>query len=132
VNSKIAGVCGGLGEYFGIDPTFVRIIAVLLIFADGVGVLAYIIAWIIMTKRPLSMEEEAPPVTRSSWNSLLPGLILVTIGAVLLLKNFFWWFHFGDFFWPLLLVAIGLLLIFGTGGRKEVSGNPVQNMEEAK
>jgi hypothetical protein len=49
-----------------------------------------------------------------------------------LLKNFFWWFHFGDFFWPLLLVAIGLLLIFGTGGRREVSGNPVQNMEEAK
>jgi phage shock protein PspC (stress-responsive transcriptional regulator) len=59
VNSKIAGVCGGLGEYFGIDPTFVRIIAVLLIFADGVGVLAYIIAWIIMSKRPLILEEES-------------------------------------------------------------------------
>jgi len=39
----IWGVCGGVAEYFRMDPTIVRIIAVLLIFANGLGILAYII-----------------------------------------------------------------------------------------
>jgi phage shock protein PspC (stress-responsive transcriptional regulator) len=44
----IAGVCAGLGRYFGIDPTIVRIIFVLLaLFAAG-GVLLYLILWLIM------------------------------------------------------------------------------------
>jgi len=44
----IGGVCGGLAKYFDIDPTIVRIIAVLLIFANGVGILAYIIMAIVV------------------------------------------------------------------------------------
>jgi len=43
-NSKIAGVCGGLGDYFNIDPTLVRIL--FLIFFGGGGLLLYIICWI--------------------------------------------------------------------------------------
>lgn len=50
-NKKIAGVCGGIGEYFGIDPTVIRLLWVLTIFLDGIGILAYIIAWIIMPRR---------------------------------------------------------------------------------
>lgn len=45
---KLCGVCGGIAEYFGIDPTIVRLIWVVLFFAYGVGVLAYIIAAIVM------------------------------------------------------------------------------------
>ena len=41
---KIAGVCGGLGNYFDIDPVIFRLIWILLIFAAGTGVVAYIIA----------------------------------------------------------------------------------------
>lgn len=44
---KICGVCGGLGEYFNIDSTLIRLAAVLLIFME-VGILAYIIAAIII------------------------------------------------------------------------------------
>ena len=44
----IWGVCGGLAKYFGIDPTLIRIIAVILIFADGVGILAYIVMAIVV------------------------------------------------------------------------------------
>jgi len=44
----IGGVCGGMGEYFGIDPVILRIIWALLIFCAGFGILAYIIAWIII------------------------------------------------------------------------------------
>ena len=50
-NKVIGGVCGGLGEYFGIDPTALRIIAVVLIFAHGAGLLVYLIAWLCMPKR---------------------------------------------------------------------------------
>jgi phage shock protein C len=51
-NSKIAGVCGGLGEYLEIDPTLIRLIWFILIFFGGTGVLAYIIAWIVMPEEP--------------------------------------------------------------------------------
>ena len=44
----IAGVCGGLAQYFGIDPSIVRIIFILLFFAGGAAFLAYIILWIIV------------------------------------------------------------------------------------
>ena len=50
-NKKIGGVCGGIGEYFGIDPTIVRLIWFLYIFLEGVGLLAYFIAWILIPRR---------------------------------------------------------------------------------
>ena len=52
-NRKICGVCGGLGEYFGVDPTVVRLIWVL-IACSGTGLIAYIIAAVIM---PLNSDE---------------------------------------------------------------------------
>ena len=45
---KIAGVCGGLAEYFNTDATLVRLIFVVLIMLGGSGVIIYLIAWIIM------------------------------------------------------------------------------------
>ena len=47
-DKKIAGVCGGIAEYFGIDSTLVRIIAVIFILAGGAGILLYIVGWILM------------------------------------------------------------------------------------
>ena len=51
-DSKIAGVCGGLAEYFDIDPTIVRLIAIVLIFGWGSGLLAYLVAALIMPSNP--------------------------------------------------------------------------------
>lgn len=48
VNRKLLGVCGGLGEYFNIDPTVVRLLWIFSFFAVGIGLFAYIIAAIIM------------------------------------------------------------------------------------
>ena len=48
----IAGVCGGIAEYFGIDATIVRLAWVLFLLCGGCGVLAYIIALIIMPSKP--------------------------------------------------------------------------------
>ncbi len=49
-NKKIAGVCGGVAEYLGIDPTIVRIIWLVLVLFCGVGLLAYLICWILFPK----------------------------------------------------------------------------------
>ena len=50
-NQVIAGVCGGLAEYFGWEPTMVRIIYVLLtIFTAFSGVLVYVVMWIVMPR----------------------------------------------------------------------------------
>ena len=48
---KLCGVCGGIAEYFDIDPTIIRLLWVVLIFCVGTGILAYIVAAIIMPKK---------------------------------------------------------------------------------
>ena len=50
-NRMIAGVCGGIGEYFDIDPTIIRLIWIMFALAAGSGIIAYIIAWIIVPLR---------------------------------------------------------------------------------
>lgn len=50
-NRMLAGICGGLGEYFEVDPTFVRLLWVLAAFVAGGGILAYLIAWVVIPKR---------------------------------------------------------------------------------
>ena len=48
----IAGVCGGVAEYFNTDPTVIRLIWVLITLLGGAGVLLYIILWIVMPLAP--------------------------------------------------------------------------------
>ena len=47
-DKMIAGVCTGIGNYLDIDPTIIRIAFVLLAFAGGAAILAYVIMWVIM------------------------------------------------------------------------------------
>lgn len=49
-NKKLAGVCGGVANYFNLDATLVRIIWLILVLCFGIGVLAYIICWILMPR----------------------------------------------------------------------------------
>jgi phage shock protein C len=44
----LGGVCGGIAEVYDVDPTLVRIIALLIVLGTGAGLLVYIIAWLIM------------------------------------------------------------------------------------
>lgn len=50
IEKMIAGVCGGIAEYFNVDPTLIRLVAILLLFS-GPGLIAYIVAWIIVPER---------------------------------------------------------------------------------
>ncbi len=51
----IAGICGGLAEYFEIDPIIVRLLALILVLSLGAGFIAYIIAWIVVPEEPDSI-----------------------------------------------------------------------------
>lgn len=51
-NKKLCGVCGGLAEYFAIDPTIVRLLWVFCTLFVGAGLIAYIIAAIVMPDQP--------------------------------------------------------------------------------
>lgn len=52
-NKIIAGVCSGIGEYYGIDPVVIRLVWVILsLVSFGFGVLAYLIAWMIIPRNP--------------------------------------------------------------------------------
>lgn len=51
-DKKLFGVCGGLAEYFGIDATLVRLLWVIAFFIMGTGLLAYLVAALIMPRRP--------------------------------------------------------------------------------
>ena len=54
----LAGVCGGLAEYFNLDPILIRVLFILFGFAVGGGVLIYIILWLIIPQAPEDGVEE--------------------------------------------------------------------------
>lgn len=60
------GVCGGLGKFFNIDPTIVRLIFVLLVLLAGHGVLIYLVLAIFMPPEPLSTVVPVPPTYNTS------------------------------------------------------------------
>jgi len=126
-NKIVGGVCGGLGEYFDVDPVLVRVITVLLFLATGFGILAYIIAWIIIPKRPLEVEPVPANHEYSSWSRYLPGLILMAIGVILLIRENWFWFDWGEF-WPVILIVVGLLLIFRRSRKSENDEVPTVNV----
>ena len=139
-DSKIAGVCGGIAEYFNVDPTFVRIIALVLIFVHGIGLVGYLIGWIAMQKRPIGDRDQTTVNVQSQssgaprqFNMFIPGVILVILGLIFLLANVYWWFDFWDLFWPSLLIIVGLLLLFGRLFKREnPSTNTAPGIQETK
>ena len=61
VNRRVAGVCGGIGEYFGLDPTLVRVGFILATFLGLAGVIVYIVLWIVMPEAPVGSEAPETP-----------------------------------------------------------------------
>jgi len=133
---KIAGVCGGIAEYFDIDPVFVRLGAFLVTFPHGLGIIAYLICWIAIPMRAVEPGEQAPapapdagqplPVASSpattthsgrAGGELIVGGILIFFGLFFLLLNvgLFDWelFRFWRwrFIWPAILIALGFYVV---------------------
>ncbi|MBT3338201.1 MAG: PspC domain-containing protein [Anaerolineae bacterium] len=141
----LGGVCGGLGNYLGVDTTLVRIFFVILFFGSGIGLLAYLALWIIAPsegslKKDQTWEEsfkdttdnfsERMQVIGQEFGSamrtphpkagVIVGGSLIALGAVLFVENLniYWlrWLSF-DVLWPvLLIIAGGVILVRRTQG----------------
>ena len=51
-SKMLAGVCGGIAEYFDVDPVLVRLLFVLLLFMGFVGIIIYLVAWLLIPENP--------------------------------------------------------------------------------
>jgi phage shock protein C len=105
----IAGVCGGLGSYFGIDPVWFRFAFVVLALGGGSGVLIYLIAWLVVPES--SDGAAARPAAHVERGPMVAGIVLVGVGAMLLFNDLIPWFD--RVMWPLLLVVVGAGLLLG-------------------
>jgi len=112
----IAGVCGGLGRYLGVDAVLIRIAALVLIFAGGAGLLLYLIGWIAIPEEPEAgegtpnIEPAAAPAERTA-GSLVTGLLFVLVGAFFLLDQVWPDVFSWKYVWPVALIAVGIAVI---------------------
>ena len=135
----IAGVSGGLAEYFDVDVVIFRLLFVLLVLFGGGGVLAYIVMWIVIPPKPVPYRYAATPGSPSeggnpspasdgqkpstpetniptakksgpSNTSLIAGIILIVMGVLFLIARLMPWVDLGNF-WPVLLNIGGFLII---------------------
>jgi phage shock protein C len=106
----IGGVCGGLGRYLQIDPVLLRIAAVALALSGGLGVLAYIIAWIVIPEETGTEPDRVVGTQDRHGLALVVGAALVGLGGLLLIQQFVPWFG-ATFFWPVVVVVIGILVL---------------------
>lgn len=122
----IAGVCGGVGEYFNIDPVLIRIIWVLLAILGGSGILAYLVGMIIIPDAPVN-ESDNPPHTREeaaksrrTTSQTVWGVVLIIIGFIVLMDQYHVFRFFSPDFWriswgiifPVFLIIIGAIILF--------------------
>lgn len=117
----IDGVCGGVADYFDIDSSIVRLIWAASVLFAGTGIFLYIIAAIILPRDvELNRSENNQYIEggvtdkkdhNNDNNSRSIGFIFIGLGVFLFLRRFFNIFDL-RFFWPFVLVAVGLFLIF--------------------
>jgi phage shock protein C len=124
VNRYIAGVCGGVAEYFNVDPVVVRVIWFFSIFVHGIGIFAYIAAWIIVPENRQAIV--TPPAPRAPKNAQpILGAVLILLGLFFLADKMNWdflvpwhwdryvprWFNWGLLF-SIFIIVLGMMLIF--------------------
>lgn len=124
----IMGVCGGIAEYFEIDSVIVRLLAVIFTLMGGAGILAYIIAAIVIPERSNSKlneaydqtyenveqsepkEKNSATVKGKNSSKLAIGIVLVFVGIYLLLKVFLPFFD-GRILLAAACILIGIFII---------------------
>ena len=121
MNKVIGGVCSGLAEFFGLDVALVRIAFVIAFMFASFGFWLYIILWIVLpvegqqsTVNSQQSESVSESVSvsksESKVKSVLAGSFVILIGLLFLINNFIpinWVWKL----WPLILVAIGVVMI---------------------
>lgn len=115
-DSMVAGVCGGLGNYLGIDSTLIRLFFAFLCFYHFLGVWLYLVLLLIMPLIPEGEEELISPIPlrdNPKATKVIGGGLLV-LGSLALVSNLriTWlsWVNF-DNLWPILIILSGVLLL---------------------
>ncbi|PKM55926.1 MAG: hypothetical protein CVV00_02195 [Firmicutes bacterium HGW-Firmicutes-5] len=118
----LAGVCGGIAEYFKIDVTIVRLIVVLLAFPSfGITFIGYIIGAIIIPERPvgyvdvdvdedMDTDMETTIDLDSKDTRRVLGILMIGIGILILMSKLFIWFDSGMII-AIAIIAIGVFII---------------------
>jgi phage shock protein C len=76
-NRQLAGVCGGLAEYFNLDATLIRVLFVVLAVLGGSGVVLYLALWIIVPRGAVTVQGHRP-VHAQAWNRPMPRVTTPT------------------------------------------------------
>jgi phage shock protein PspC (stress-responsive transcriptional regulator) len=116
-----AGVAGGLGEYFGVDPVLFRVLFATAAFFGGAGVLAYLIAWAAI---PEAGTENAPIdrfIAGLRRRRVPVWLVVVVAGVFFWAVAFSWWAP--AHFIPLWILVVVLIAVFGRRSRR-ADGSP--------
>jgi len=117
-NKMISGVCGGIADYFEIDPTLIRIIVIAIALFGGVGLLAYIAAIFIIPTNPNEVPSEDSSENLIKDKSLFWGSLLVILGLFFLLRQMglFYGFEFWhipwQMVWAIFLIGVGFYLLY--------------------
>ena len=127
----IWGVCGGMAKYFDIDPTIVRLIAVLTLFFGLAGALAYIVLAIVMPLEPQELAK-TQAVSKASGEagveqytteagrrtSTVIWIILIVVAIIILagISNLFWWSWWTPL-WPIPILLIIVLIVLAARRR---------------
>lgn len=107
----VAGVAGGMAQYFDVDPAWIRI-AWLALLVMGPGFPIYIVAWIAIPEADEPQKIAASPVkaeTGSDNGRLIFGALLVLVGASLLARQYLPWMK--ELLLPAVLIAVGVGVI---------------------
>lgn len=123
----LAGVAGGIAEYYDVDPVLVRLAFVLLLLMNGIGLLIYIAAIFLVPVNPASpiyMDPTPESETAEGENTsnaelgdkkrngkMIFGSILIILGTFLLIDDIFPTFDFSDVF-PFVLILMGGWLLY--------------------
>lgn len=122
----LGGVCGGIGEYFNIDSTIVRLLFIASILLGGSGVLVYLILWLIIpsasadqknTREAAMTKAKEPKPVDAEQNRIrnsraVFGLFLIGLGIIMLLENFgIGRYLMLDKTWPSIFIILGLMVL---------------------
>jgi phage shock protein C len=105
----VAGVCGGIGRYLGVDPVLLRIAFIVLALANGLGVIAYVVAWVAIPEERPGQQPATAREPRRETGRLVLGGSLVVLGLVLLLDRLAP--DLDELFWPVAVVAVGVAIM---------------------
>ena len=121
-DKMIAGVCGGLAEYLNTDPVLVRLAFVVLGLASGVGLVMYVLLWILLptpsrAQPAIRLMDDSPVDDPAALKARFSptatvGIVMILFGAFFLLNQMG---LVTSGFWPLVLVGAGLFLLLRRG-----------------